>query len=102
MTKMATVTKTFPKLPRIDTGKRGFFRIRDEEEHRQRMRRIVSTKRNVEKECVVLYACVYLERVLGAFYRQPESIVLVKTNVKNVVAKEKQEQSSRVKNNVVR
>jgi hypothetical protein len=66
-------------LPRIDTGKRGFFRIRDEEEHRQRRRRIVSTKRNVEKECVVLYACVYLERVLGAFYRQPESIVLVKT-----------------------
>jgi hypothetical protein len=40
-TTTATVTKTFPKSPRYDSfGKRGLFRMRDEEEHRQRMRRV--------------------------------------------------------------
>ncbi len=38
---LATVTKTFPKSPVYDTfGKRSVFRIRDEEEHRQRLRRV--------------------------------------------------------------
>jgi hypothetical protein len=34
----------------------------------------LSTKKSVERECVVL--CFYLESVIGAFYRPPDSIVL--------------------------